>query len=157
MDLLLELDAPVEYIVLTTHAYEHKVFVPSFQRRFPQAQVYYSPKCAPSPPAVLCLWELLVNVNAPRALHSKRRHIRRVLGLYSGDGQYAVCVPYHLLAFRPTAMECLSPCQEGVQPAPVCSSCQLHPRRVQAVVTPSATAAAGVLWGKEAAAWYLSL
>ena len=48
MDLLLELDAPVEYIILTTHAYEHKVFVPSFQRRFPQAQVYYSPKCAPS-------------------------------------------------------------------------------------------------------------
>ena len=46
MDLLLELDAPVEYIILTTHAYEHKVFVPSFQRRFPQAQVYYSPKCA---------------------------------------------------------------------------------------------------------------
>ena len=49
MDLLLELDAPVEYIILTTHAYEHKVFVPSFQRRFPQAQVYYSPKCVPSP------------------------------------------------------------------------------------------------------------
>ena len=47
MDLLLELDRPVRYIVLTTHAYEHKVFVPSFQRRFPLAQVYYSPKCAP--------------------------------------------------------------------------------------------------------------
>ena len=46
MDLLLELDRPVRYIVLTTHAYEHKVFVPSFQRRFPLAQVYYSPKCA---------------------------------------------------------------------------------------------------------------
>ncbi|CAL5224815.1 g7564 [Coccomyxa viridis] len=44
MDLLLELDRPVRYIVLTTHAYEHKVFVPSFQRRFPLAQVYYSPK-----------------------------------------------------------------------------------------------------------------
>ena len=46
MDLLLELDRPVRYIVLTTHAYEHKVFVPSFQRRFPLAQVYNSPKCA---------------------------------------------------------------------------------------------------------------
>lgn len=45
MDLLLELDRPVRYIVLTTHAYEHKVFVPSFQRRFPLAQVYHSPKC----------------------------------------------------------------------------------------------------------------
>ena len=53
MDLLLELDAPVEYIILTTHAYEHKVFVPSFQRRFPEAQVYYSPKYAPSPPCSL--------------------------------------------------------------------------------------------------------
>ncbi len=54
MDLLLELDRPVRYIFLTTHAYEHKVFVPSFQRRFPLAQVYYSPKCAlskiPLPP-----------------------------------------------------------------------------------------------------------
>lgn len=49
MDLLLELGAPVEYIILTTHAYEHKVFVPSFQRRFPKAQVYFSPKCAPLP------------------------------------------------------------------------------------------------------------
>ena len=48
MDLLLELDRPVRYIVLTTHAYEHKVFVPSFQRRFPLAQVYYTPKCARS-------------------------------------------------------------------------------------------------------------
>jgi hypothetical protein len=44
MDLLLELDRPVKYIILTTHAYEHKVFVPSFQRRFPLAKVYFSPK-----------------------------------------------------------------------------------------------------------------
>jgi hypothetical protein len=44
LELLRELDAPVEYLVLPSHAYEHKVFVPSFQRRFPQAQVFVSPQ-----------------------------------------------------------------------------------------------------------------
>ena len=78
MDLLRELGAPVKYIVLPSHAYEHKVrgascqhqtpvpsnkrhcgkphsgdllwaqvYVPPFQRRFPNAQVYVSPACAP--------------------------------------------------------------------------------------------------------------
>lgn len=37
--LLQELDAPVEYIVLPTFAYEHKVFVGPFSRRFPKAKV----------------------------------------------------------------------------------------------------------------------
>ncbi|KXZ51187.1 hypothetical protein GPECTOR_13g674 [Gonium pectorale] len=41
--LLKELDAPVEYIVLPTFAYEHKVFVGPFSRRFPKAQVYVAP------------------------------------------------------------------------------------------------------------------
>ena len=42
--LLQELDAPVEYIVLPTFAYEHKIFVGPFSRRFPKAQVYVAPK-----------------------------------------------------------------------------------------------------------------
>ena len=29
----------VEYIVLTTHAYEHKLFVAPFSRKFPDAEV----------------------------------------------------------------------------------------------------------------------
>lgn len=37
--LLRELDAPVEYIVLPTFAYEHKVFVGPFSRKFPKAKV----------------------------------------------------------------------------------------------------------------------
>ncbi|GLC37188.1 hypothetical protein PLESTB_000989400 [Pleodorina starrii] len=41
--LLKELDAPVEYIVLPTFAYEHKVFVGPFSRRFPKAKVYVAP------------------------------------------------------------------------------------------------------------------
>ncbi|KAI8465795.1 MAG: hypothetical protein J3K34DRAFT_525046 [Monoraphidium minutum] len=41
--LLKELGAPVEYIVLPTFAYEHKVFVGPFSRRFPQAKVYTAP------------------------------------------------------------------------------------------------------------------
>lgn len=44
VSLLEELDAPVEHIVLGTHAYEHKIFVPPFQRRFPSAQVYVTPR-----------------------------------------------------------------------------------------------------------------
>lgn len=39
----------MKYVVLPSHAYEHKVFVPPFQRRFPAAQVYVSPECAPLP------------------------------------------------------------------------------------------------------------
>eukprot|EP00775_Hariotina_reticulata_P008698 gene8698-8879_t len=38
LNLLRELDAPVEYIVLPTFAYEHKVFVGPFSRKFPQAK-----------------------------------------------------------------------------------------------------------------------
>lgn len=40
ISLLKELDAPVEYIVLPTFAYEHKVFVGPFSRRFPKAKVW---------------------------------------------------------------------------------------------------------------------
>eukprot|EP00877_Chromochloris_zofingiensis_P000565 jgi/Chrzof1/10509/Cz05g01130.t1 len=41
--LIKELDAPVEYIVLPTYAYEHKVFVGPFSRKFPKAKVYVTP------------------------------------------------------------------------------------------------------------------
>ena len=116
MDLLLELDAPVEYIILTTHAYEHKVFVPSFQRRFPQAQVYYSPKCAPSPPAALCLWKLLVNVDTQRALHSNRRHIRRSQGHKAGQ---PICCAHTLLpaCLQASGREMPQSVPEGRRPA----------------------------------------
>ena len=32
--------------MLTTHAYEHKIFVPPFQRRYSTAQVWVVPRCA---------------------------------------------------------------------------------------------------------------
>ncbi|CAN0924326.1 hypothetical protein LINGRAHAP2_LOCUS34111 [Linum grandiflorum] len=42
--LLKELDAPVEYIVLPTFAYEHKIFVGPFSRKFPRAQIWVAPR-----------------------------------------------------------------------------------------------------------------
>lgn len=39
IQLLNELDLPVEVIMLPSFAYEHKVFVGPFSRRFPKAQV----------------------------------------------------------------------------------------------------------------------
>lgn len=42
--LVKELGAPVEYIVLPTFAYEHKIFVGPFSRKFPQAQIYVAPR-----------------------------------------------------------------------------------------------------------------
>lgn len=42
--LLRELGAPVEYIILPTFAYEHKIFVGPFSRKFPKAKVYIAPK-----------------------------------------------------------------------------------------------------------------
>ncbi|KAI7741413.1 hypothetical protein M8C21_000873 [Ambrosia artemisiifolia] len=44
IQLVKELGAPVEYIVLPTFAYEHKIFVGPFSRKFPQAQVYVAPR-----------------------------------------------------------------------------------------------------------------
>ncbi|GKU97310.1 hypothetical protein SLEP1_g10474 [Rubroshorea leprosula] len=44
IQLLKELGAPVEYIVLPTFAYEHKIFVGPFSRKFPQAQVWVAPR-----------------------------------------------------------------------------------------------------------------
>ncbi|GAQ89897.1 hypothetical protein KFL_005740080 [Klebsormidium nitens] len=41
--LIKELGEPVKYIVLTTYAYEHKVFVSPFARKFPKAQVWVAP------------------------------------------------------------------------------------------------------------------
>jgi hypothetical protein len=41
--LLRELGAPIEHIVLPTFAYEHKVFVGPFSRRFPKAKVWVAP------------------------------------------------------------------------------------------------------------------
>ncbi|KAF6261288.1 hypothetical protein COO60DRAFT_1681284 [Scenedesmus sp. NREL 46B-D3] len=52
INLLKELGAPVEYIVLPTFAYEHKVFVAPFSRRFPKAKVYVAP----------CQWSLPLNL-----------------------------------------------------------------------------------------------
>ncbi|GMH33802.1 hypothetical protein BSKO_01636 [Bryopsis sp. KO-2023] len=43
LNLLKELDAPIEYIILPTFAYEHKIFVGPFSRKFPKAQVYVAP------------------------------------------------------------------------------------------------------------------
>ena len=42
--LVKELGAPVEYIVLPTFAYEHKIFVAPFSRKFPKAQVWVAPR-----------------------------------------------------------------------------------------------------------------
>lgn len=42
--LLKELEAPVEYIILPTFAYEHKIFVGPFSRKFPRAQVWVAPR-----------------------------------------------------------------------------------------------------------------
>ena len=36
----------MEHIVLTTHAYEHKIFIPAFQRRYGSAKVWVVPRCA---------------------------------------------------------------------------------------------------------------
>ncbi|KAL9227007.1 hypothetical protein vseg_002755 [Gypsophila vaccaria] len=44
IQLLKELGAPVEYIVLPTFAYEHKIFVGPFSRKFPRAQVWVAPR-----------------------------------------------------------------------------------------------------------------
>ena len=46
MELLEDLGMPVEHIVLTTHAYEHKIFVPPFQRCYGTAQVWVVPRRA---------------------------------------------------------------------------------------------------------------
>nr|XP_027187364.1 uncharacterized protein LOC101501957 isoform X1 [Cicer arietinum] len=44
LKLIKELGAPVEYIVLPTFAYEHKIFVGPFSRKFPRAQVWVAPR-----------------------------------------------------------------------------------------------------------------
>ncbi|WCJ25639.1 hypothetical protein M5689_007509 [Euphorbia peplus] len=44
IQLVKELGSPVEYIVLPTFAYEHKIFVGPFSRKFPQAQVWVAPR-----------------------------------------------------------------------------------------------------------------
>ncbi|KAI4389269.1 hypothetical protein MLD38_001509 [Melastoma candidum] len=44
IELMKELGAPVEYIVLPTFAYEHKIFVGPFSRKFPRAQVWVAPR-----------------------------------------------------------------------------------------------------------------
>uniref|UniRef100_A0A0E0HGU5 Uncharacterized protein n=1 Tax=Oryza nivara TaxID=4536 RepID=A0A0E0HGU5_ORYNI len=44
VQLLKELDAPVEHIVLPTFAYEHKVFFGPFTRKFPRAQIWVAPR-----------------------------------------------------------------------------------------------------------------
>ena len=103
MDLLLELDAPVEYIILTTHAYEHKVFVPSFQRRFPEAQVYYSPKYAPSPlPRSVQKEGNDTYPFIPCASCASQIHEEGHRDVQLGS-QSAMRVPHHLLALRPAA------------------------------------------------------
>ncbi|KAL3624038.1 hypothetical protein CASFOL_032854 [Castilleja foliolosa] len=44
IQLVKELGAPVEYIILPTFAYEHKIFVGPFSRKFPKAQVWVAPR-----------------------------------------------------------------------------------------------------------------
>ncbi|GBG66461.1 hypothetical protein CBR_g61504 [Chara braunii] len=42
--LLNELDAPVEFIMLPTFAYEHKIYAGPFSRRYPKAKIYVAPR-----------------------------------------------------------------------------------------------------------------
>ncbi|KAK2663347.1 hypothetical protein Ddye_001921 [Dipteronia dyeriana] len=44
IQLVKELGAPVEYIVLPTFAYEHKIFVGPFSRKFPRARMWVAPR-----------------------------------------------------------------------------------------------------------------
>ncbi|KAG8384646.1 hypothetical protein BUALT_Bualt04G0139500 [Buddleja alternifolia] len=44
IQLVKELNAPVEHIILPTFAYEHKIFVGPFSRKFPKAQVWVAPR-----------------------------------------------------------------------------------------------------------------
>ncbi|XP_043704168.1 uncharacterized protein LOC122654239 isoform X2 [Telopea speciosissima] len=44
IQLVKELGAPVEYIALPTFAYEHKIFVGPFSRKFPRAQIWVAPR-----------------------------------------------------------------------------------------------------------------
>ncbi|XP_047314754.1 uncharacterized protein LOC124918757 isoform X1 [Impatiens glandulifera] len=44
IQLVKELEAPVEYIVLPTFAYEHKIFVGPFSRKFPLAETWVAPR-----------------------------------------------------------------------------------------------------------------
>eukprot|EP00249_Psilotum_nudum_P008166 c21085_g1_i1 orf=174-1562(+) len=44
IQLLNELEIPVEHIVLPTFAYEHKIFVGPFSRKYPRAQVWVAPR-----------------------------------------------------------------------------------------------------------------
>ncbi|XP_068655173.1 uncharacterized protein [Aristolochia californica] len=44
IQLVKELGGPVEYIILPTFAYEHKIFVGPFSRKFPRAQVWVAPR-----------------------------------------------------------------------------------------------------------------
>lgn len=44
IQLLKELGAQVEYIILPTFAYEHKIFVGPFSRKFPRAQIWVAPR-----------------------------------------------------------------------------------------------------------------
>ncbi|KAF7130514.1 hypothetical protein RHSIM_Rhsim10G0047200 [Rhododendron simsii] len=44
LQLVKELGAPVEYIVLPTFAYEHKIFVGPFSRKFPRAKIWVAPR-----------------------------------------------------------------------------------------------------------------
>ena len=71
MHLVKELDAPVKHIILTTHAYEHKIFISPFQRRFPEAQVYVVPKC------------VLLSCSAPAAAHAAQSAITRGSALHT--------------------------------------------------------------------------
>ncbi|KAF3638622.1 T4P13.26 protein isoform 2 [Capsicum annuum] len=44
IQLVKELGYPVKYIVLPTFAYEHKIFVGPFSRKFPKAQIWVAPR-----------------------------------------------------------------------------------------------------------------
>ena len=49
MRLVKELGLPVEFIVLPTFAYEHKIFLGPFARSFPDAKVWIAPRWGKRP------------------------------------------------------------------------------------------------------------
>ena len=44
IELVKELGFPVGYLILPTFAYEHKIFMAPFSRKFPDAEVYTAPR-----------------------------------------------------------------------------------------------------------------
>jgi hypothetical protein len=109
---------PFENIALPTFAYEHKIFVGPFSRKFPKEEIWVAPMELATQPAARVLWDLLGQAPPGRKRRHSVGHRDRVEGAQLARTWY--CPSKFSTMFRPLLYTFLFECNSAFRDWAIC-------------------------------------